>query len=701
MGQLRSGLRFLATATLMLSASTAQASISRVSNPVDIVYEPKVFVKFDAAYDSANRVYLAVWGTQLAGPVNGVFLNEAGAPIGAPFAISDPSDGSLQSGWARVIYSAQEGKFLVSYTKILAANVHGKAARFVAYSGGGPAMSGEIRIASGYAHPGTESGIAYSPASRTFMVTWWTYYGPTAKPITFVTAINPGGGILSPAIPGLNGWGTPITDPNDGQADPEIACDPASRHCLVIGFSWGTFYGGTKPPPAVWARFIDDATGAPLGADSFYVPIFGFMDSPTVSFGAGRFIVAYTGNGQVYANLASGGAVDVSAFGGAYPLRVSSAATAALDGGGYRYPSLSFNSATNTTLLAAGAWQGYPTAQEIDAGGQPITGALDFLPDPGPNYDTRTQYTIPVANNVTSGFLYLDNHYFLSMRSSVYSTTPGGPGAPPPPPPPPPPPTGTPTARKADFSSDGKADIVWEQDDGHLSVWAMNGMTATASPAITPGVVDPAWRVVATGDFNGDGKADLVWEHTSGTLSAWFMDGPTMIGSAYLNPVYVDPGWRIVGSGDFNGDGKADLVWQHTNGSLAVWYMNGVTAIAGEALNPGQIGYDWKIMGVGDFNGDGKPDLVWQHPNGALWIWFMNGPNAIGSAVPNPGQVDNLGWKIRAVVDLNGDGQTDLIWQNMAEGWLCVWLMNGTNATGGVFLNPANVSGGWKIVGPR
>ena len=132
-----------------------------------------------------------------------------------------------------------------------------------------------------------------------------------------------------------------------------------------------------------------------------------------------------------------------------YGLRVSSSATAAQDGGGYRYPSLSFNSATNTTLLAAAGYQGYPAAQEIDANGQPIAGALDFLPDPGPNYDARTQYTIPVANNVTPGFLYLDNHQFVTMRSSRYSTTGsvGGPGGGPTDP-------ATLTARKADFSSE-------------------------------------------------------------------------------------------------------------------------------------------------------------------------------------------------------------------------------------------------------
>ena len=417
------------------------------------------------------------------------------------------------------------------------------------------------------------------------------------------------------------------------------------------------------------------------------MPTLGYIDSPTVSFGAGRFLVAYTGNGQVLGNSAAGAAVDVTSFTSYYGLRVSSPATAASDGGGYRYPSLSFNSATNTTLLAAAGYQGYPVAQEIGADGIPIAGALDFLPDPGPNFDARTQYTIPIANNVTPGFLYLDNHQFLIMRTSRYSSTGGG----------------TPTSGKSDFSSDGKADIVWQRDDGALSVWVMNGTTAMSGPPLSPGSVDAAWRIAATGDFNGDGKADLVWQHAAGWLAIWYMNGTTAAASQFLTPGQIaDGNWRIAGSGDFNGDGKPDLVWQHANGSLLVWYMNGATAIGSELLNPGQISDpSWSIVGVGDFNGDARPDLMWQHPSGWLSVWYMNGRNLVGGTYFNPGLTGDANWRIRAVTDINGDGQTDLIWQHMSAGWLAAWLMNGTTVTNTVFLNPSSISGGWKIMGPR
>ena len=208
---------------------------------------------------------------------------------------------------------------------------------------------------------------------------------------------------------------------------------------------------------------------------------------------------------------------------------------------------------------------------------------------------------------------------------------------------------------------------------------------------------------MATGDLNSDGKADLVWQHAGGWLAVWYMNGATMVGSELLNSGQaVAPGWQIVGAADFNGDGKADLMWQHADGWLAVWYMNGSKTMSAQFLNPNQIsGNDWKVVGVGDFNGDGKPDLVWQHRDGWLSLWYMSGTNRLNAVYLNPVQVADPEWKIRAVIDLDGDGKTDLIWQHMSAGWLGAWTMNGGTATNTVLLNPASIGSSWKIMGPR
>ena len=262
------------------------------------------------------------------------------------------------------------------------------------------------------------------------------------------------------------------------------------------------------------------------------------------------------------------------------------------------------------------------------------------------------------------------------------------------------------TAAKGDFSQDGKADIIWQRDDGYLAVWNMNGASTISSSSLNPGRVgDPAWRIVATGDLNGDGRPDLVWQHiTGGWLGVWFMNGNSVIYDALLEPNQIlSNDWRIVATADMNGDGKADLIWQHsTGGWLAVWYMNGATATSDSLLTPAQIsGNDWKIVGAGDFNGDGKPDLVWQHTSrGWLAVWFMNGSTMQSAVYLSPSQVTDLNWRIRGVIDLNGDGHTDLLWQH-TSGLVGAWLMNGTTQSSAVLLNPSTVSGGWQIMGPR
>ena len=77
-----------------------------------------------------------------------------------------------------------------------------------------------------------------------------------------------------------------------------------------------------------------------------------------------------------------------------------------------------------------------------------------------------------------------------------------------------------------------------------------------------PQVTDTNWKIVGNNDFNSDGKPDLLWQdQASGQIGVWYMDGTTLLSVSFFSPGQVaEVSWKIVGTDDFNSDGKADLV---------------------------------------------------------------------------------------------------------------------------------------------
>ena len=137
-----------------------------------------------------------------------------------------------------------------------------------------------------------------------------------------------------------------------------------------------------------------------------------------------------------------------------------------------------------------------------------------------------------------------------------------------------------------------------------------------------------SWRIAAVADFDGDGHPDLVWQDpATGQSQVWYLggaQGTTYSGSAALS----EPNsWRIVGAADFDGNGHADLVWQDpATGMSQVWFMGGAqgaTVIGAAVLSKSNA---WRIARVMDFNGDGHPDLIWQDPvTGQSQAWLLGG----------------------------------------------------------------------------
>ncbi len=279
-----------------------------------------------------------------------------------------------------------------------------------------------------------------------------------------------------------------------------------------------------------------------------------------------------------------------------------------------------------------------------------------------------------------------------------------------------------------DFNGDGKSDILWQNSNGAVAMWLMNGSQVSQSGSF--GIVASNWSVIGQRDFIGGGNADILWRDSSGNLDMWFMNGLEVVPGPGLGSVTTN--WTVMGTADMNGDGKGDLLWQDTAGDIAIWFMNG--SQVGSMASLGTVSPSWRIVGtstgnilwrdnagdvalwgvqggqvsssrglgnvtsnfvvegVGDFNGDGAIDILWLDTNsGALSIWFTD-----GTQVTSAGSVGTLPstWTIAQIGDYNGDGMSDFLLLDSA-GDLAVWEMNGSTVTSSLAI--ANVGTSWQV----
>jgi serralysin len=107
----------------------------------------------------------------------------------------------------------------------------------------------------------------------------------------------------------------------------------------------------------------------------------------------------------------------------------------------------------------------------------------------------------------------------------------------------------------ADFDGDARADIVWQNDNGAAAIWLMNGIQIRPDGHLNIAQNNgPTWHIAAARDMDSDGKADILWQNDNGAMAVWedFSFTPSVGTANFATQLNMDPQPNAPGHADWH-----------------------------------------------------------------------------------------------------------------------------------------------------
>jgi hypothetical protein len=695
----------------------ASAQAFRVGDNANFGGTPQTLYP-DVAYDPVNKRYFEVTTASSHTVIEGRFVTPT-APSSNSYELSGTvtiSTASFLNEYPRVSYSphvAGGGGFLVTWHKgfssgsILFAKVMGRI-----YSASGAALTDEFVVSTSTGSTGTNAShygmgapSAYSTGSQEFLVVWTsTKYEVIGQRLSTTGAANGGNFLISQG--GVGRY----------DRDPSVAYSPAVDKFYV---GWGVFSDASNSGHAE-GRLVSASTGA-LGSILALDNAKGVsITSVAYNATADQFLFSWyhddgVGYQYTYGAVVSSGGSPVT------PIRVLSSLYSA-----YNALDVEFNQLAGEYFLVTHGNDSLSNGKE------------DFgvsIRSDGTAYDNGFRVTVTNAAGgnynprvATSAdrkeWLVVTSTNFLQVSGQFVGSNSTGSGTPPPPPPP-----GCSfnlSSSSAAFGAGGGSAVVTLNASDTSCAWTassnaswvtLSSSSGSGSAGITYNVAANSSQSTRTATLAIGGRSysisqegvtctftvnslslDLAYEGGNGTLSVSAPAGCAWSASSQSPMLSFPDGAGRLGSGTVSINVARNY---STSPITSTAQVAGQTVTVFQSGVPTDSNARTRESSRADFDGDGHTDLFWQDSvNGYMAFWRLQGGTSTWDARALSLSAGDANWQVVGTGDFNGDGRPDLVWHHRTSGMIYLWYMNGTTRIGHAPFSVTGISDTrWKIAG--